>query len=76
MRPSPKATAPLSADAIGGAATDIGAMATTITAITLDLDDTLWPIAPVMERADQALYLAKNNGRDQMQLLWRNETQA
>lgn len=26
-----------------------------ITAITLDLDDTLWPIAPVMERADQAL---------------------
>lgn len=26
-----------------------------ITAITLDLDDTLWPIAPVMERADRAL---------------------
>lgn len=26
-----------------------------LTAITLDLDDTLWPIAPVMERADQAL---------------------
>ena len=26
-----------------------------ITAITLDLDDTLWPIAPVMERADLAL---------------------
>jgi len=25
------------------------------TAITLDLDDTLWPIAPVMERADRAL---------------------
>jgi len=25
------------------------------TAITLDLDDTLWPIAPVMQRADQAL---------------------
>lgn len=27
-----------------------------IAAITLDLDDTLWPIAPVMERADQALH--------------------
>lgn len=26
-----------------------------IAAITLDLDDTLWPIAPVMERADAAL---------------------
>lgn len=26
-----------------------------LTAITLDLDDTLWPIAPVMERADVAL---------------------
>ena len=26
-----------------------------ISAITLDLDDTLWPIAPVMERADLAL---------------------
>ena len=26
-----------------------------LTAITLDLDDTLWPIAPVMERADLAL---------------------
>lgn len=26
-----------------------------ITAITLDLDDTLWPIAPVIERADLAL---------------------
>jgi len=26
-----------------------------ITAITLDLDDTLWPIAPVMEQADLAL---------------------
>lgn len=26
-----------------------------ITAITLDLDDTLWPIAPIMERADRAL---------------------
>lgn len=33
-----------------------------IAAITLDLDDTLWPIAPVMERADQALqdWLAAN----------------
>lgn len=27
-----------------------------IAAITLDLDDTLWPIAPVMERADHALH--------------------
>jgi FMN hydrolase / 5-amino-6-(5-phospho-D-ribitylamino)uracil phosphatase len=26
-----------------------------ISAITLDLDDTLWPIAPIMERADRAL---------------------
>lgn len=27
-----------------------------LTAITLDLDDTLWPIAPVMERADAVLH--------------------
>jgi putative hydrolase of the HAD superfamily len=27
----------------------------TIRALTLDLDDTLWPIAPVMQRAEQAL---------------------
>jgi len=27
-----------------------------IRAITLDLDDTLWPIWPVIERAEQALH--------------------